>query len=86
VRVKESVPFSIEAPGVRVTVAVVEVSVTSGVTAQPTAGSEVLQVISPGTKFVPVTPMTSEVVAAVRFPTVVTAETVGPATIAIVPV
>jgi hypothetical protein len=74
---------------VRTTVAVVDVFVgETAVTAQPTVGSDVLQVMSVddgvATKFVPVTPIVS-VPPAVRFPTVVTAETVGPATMAIVP-
>ncbi len=93
VNVIESVPLSIAAPGVIVTVAVVEVSVTVSSTAQVTAGSDVEQPMlgSPGvplptTKFVPVTPIVKGPPAALRSPTAVTAVIVGPATIAIVPV
>src|ERR1700691_2394378 len=74
------------APGVIVTVAVVEVSVAVVSTAQPTAGSEVEHVMSPGTKFVPVTPIVKPPEPAVSTPTAVTAEIVGPATTAMVPV
>jgi hypothetical protein len=88
----ESVPFSIDAVGVMVTVAVVDVSVRgSGSTTQLTFGSDVVHDMfaTPPlgiTKFVPVTPIVNPEDPAVRFPTAVTAVTVGPATIAMVPV
>jgi hypothetical protein len=78
------------APGKTLTVAVVDVSVTVSSTVQVTAGSDVEQLMFgvvplPTTKFVPVTPTVKPSELAVRLPTAVTAEMVGPATIAMVP-
>jgi hypothetical protein len=85
----ESVPFTIVGVAVRVTVAVVEESVTVASTVHVTFGSEVEQLMFgvtplPTTKFVPVTPMVNAP-PAVRLPTDVTELIVGPARIAIVP-